>query len=239
VEEWVEGEEVESPSVQLRVHPDGGLEIVSTHDQVLGGETGQAYVGCRFPADDRYRDVILEAGRAIGEVLAKRGALGRFGIDFVVTRGEGGAWEAHAVEINLRMGGTTPPFMALEFLGGGGLDRSSGLYLAGDGRHKYYYASDNLKSPDYRGLIPEDLLDLMIDYGLQFKHQSLTGVLFFMIGALSQYGKLGVTAIGNSHQEAERLYRATAEILDRVTGASVETQGRPRSLFEPDAPSMV
>ena len=65
------------------------------------------------------------------------------------------------------------------------------------------------------------------------------GVLFFMIGALSQYGKLGVTAIGNSHEEAERLYRSTAAILDRVTGASAETQGRPRSLFEPDAPVLV
>ena len=239
VEEWVEGEEVESPSVQLRVHPNGGLEVISTHDQVLGGTTGQAYVGCRFPADDRYRDLILEAGRRIGQVLARRGAVGRFGIDFVTTRRDGGPWEARAVEINLRMGGTTPPFMALEFLGGGGLDPASGLYLAADGRHKYYYASDNLKSPDYRGLIPEDLLDLMLEYGLQFKHQTLTGVLFFMIGALSQYGKLGVTAIGNSHEEAERLYRSTAAILDRVTGASAETQGRPRSLFEPDAPTLV
>jgi len=239
VEEWVEGEEVESPSVQLRVHPDGDLEVISTHDQVLGGETGQAYVGCRFPADDRYRDVILESGRCIGEVLARRGALGRFGIDFVTTRRDGGPWEARAVEINLRMGGTTPPFMALEFLGGGGLDPESGLYVAADGRQKAYYATDNLKSPDYRGLLPEDLLDLMIEYGMQFKHQSLTGVLFFMIGALSQYGKLGVTAIGNSHEEAEHLYRSTAAILDRVTGASAETQGRPRSLFEPDAAALV
>jgi hypothetical protein len=239
VEEWVEGDEVESPSVQLRVHPNRDLEVISTHDQVLGGTTGQAYVGCRFPADDRYREPILEAGRQIGRVLARRGAVGRFGIDFVTTRREGGPWEARAVEINLRMGGTTPPFMALEFLGGGGLDPETGLYLAADGRHKFYYASDNLKSPDYRGLIPEDLLDLMIEYGIQFKHQRLTGVLFFMIGALSQYGKLGITAIGNSHEEAERLYRSTAAILDRVTGASAETQGRPRSLFEPDAPVLV
>jgi hypothetical protein len=239
VEEWVEGDEVESPSAQLRVHPDGELEVISTHDQVLGGATGQAYVGCRFPADDRYRDVILDAGRRIGAVLARRGAVGRFGIDFVTTRRGDGPWEARAVEINLRMGGTTPPFMALEFLGAGRLDPETGLYLAADGRHKFYYASDNLKSPDYRGLIPEDLLDLMIEYGIQFKHQSLTGVLFFMIGALSQYGKLGVTAIGNSHDEAVGLYRSTAAILDRVTGASPETQGRPRSLFEPDAPMLV
>ena len=239
VEEWVEGDEVESPSVQMQVHPDGSLEIISTHDQVLGGATGQAYLGCRFPADEGYRKTILECGWRIGQVLARRGALGRFGVDFVVTRKGEGPWKAHAVEINLRMGGTTPPFMALEFLGGGRLDRETGLYLAADGRPKYYYATDNLKSPAYRGLLPDDLLDLLVEYGIHFRHQGLTGVLFFMIGALSQFGKLGVTSIGNSLDEAEELYESTQDILDRTVGATEGTFGKPRSLFEADAPRMV
>ena len=157
----------------------------------------------------------------------------------MVTRSGGNPWKVNAIEINLRMGGTTPPFMALEFLGGGRLDPDSGLYVAADGRTKYYYASDNLKSPDYRGLLPEDLLDLMVEYGIHFKHLSLSGILFFMIGALSQYGKLGVTAIGNSRDEARSLYDRTVAILDRATGATSETQGTPRSLFEPDVPSLV
>ena len=239
VEEWVEGDEVESPSVQMRVQPDGDLEIISTHDQVLGGSTGQVYLGCRFPADDGYRALILEAAKPIGEVLARNGALGRFGVDFVVVRKKGGPWKAYAVEINLRMGGTTPPFMALEFLGGGQLDPETGLYVAADGKAKYYYATDNLKSPAYRGLLPDDLLDLMVEYGIHFKHLSLTGVLFFMIGALSQYGKLGVTAIGNSMDEAEGLYETTVDILDRTVGATESTFGKPRSLFEADAPRLV
>ncbi|MEJ2540439.1 MAG: peptide ligase PGM1-related protein [Gemmatimonadota bacterium] len=239
VEEWVEGDEVESPSVQMQVHPDGTLEVISTHDQVLGGSTGQAYLGCRFPADEDYRVPILEAARRIGEVLARRGALGRFGVDFVVLRRGDGPWQVYAVEINLRMGGTTPPFMALEFLAGGGLDQSSGLYVAADGRPKFYYATDNLKSPAYRGLLPDDLLDLMVEYGIHFRHQGLKGVLFFMIGALSQYGKLGVTAIGDSMDEAEGLYESTQDILDRIAGATEETFGRPRSLFEADATRMV
>lgn len=239
VEEWVGGDEVESPSVQMQVHPDGSLEIISTHDQVLGGSTGQAYLGCRFPADEGYRKLILESGWRIGQVLARKGALGRFGVDFVVTREGQGPWRAHAVEINLRMGGTTPPFMALEFLGGGRLDPETGLYIAADGRAKYYYATDNLKSPAYRGLLPDDLLDLMMEYGIHFRHQGLTGVLFFMIGALSQFGKLGVTSIANSMDEAEAQYEATQDILDRTVGATEGTFGLPRSLFEPDARRMV
>jgi hypothetical protein len=239
VEEWVVADEVESPSVQLRIHPDGGLEVVSTHDQVLGGSTGQVYLGCRFPAEEGYRSQILDAAVRIGRVLARRGALGRFGVDFVVTRSGVGPWKVHAIEINLRMGGTTPPYMALEFLGGGRLDPDSGLYVAADGRTKYYYASDNLKSKDYRGLLPEDLLDLMVEYEIHFKHLGLTGILFFMIGALSQFGKLGVTAIGNSPDEAKSLYDRTVAILDRATGATLETQGTPHSLFERDAPTLV
>jgi len=172
-------------------------------------------------------------------VLARRGVLGRFGVDFVVARQPDGSWKAHAIEINLRMGGTTPPFMALEFLCGGRLDPETGMYTAADGRPKYYYATDNLKSPAYRGLLPEDLLDLMVEYGIHFKQLSLNGVLFFMIGALSQYGKLGATSIGNSPEEAEHLYQSTVQILDRAAGATPDTLGRPRSLFEPDAPRMV
>jgi len=238
VEEWVEGEVVESPSVQLRVLPDGALEVISTHDQVLGGSTGQAYLGCRFPADDAYREEIQAAALRIGEVVAEGGGLGRFGIDFVTIQGDDG-WKVYAIEINLRMGGTTPPFMALEFLGGGGLDKNTGRYVAADGRPKYYYATDNLKSPAYRGLLPEDLLDLMVEHGIQFRHLSLTGILFFMIGALSQYGKLGVTAIGNSRDEADLLFRTTADILNLATGAPEGAKGTPRSLFEPDAPRLV
>src|SRR5215218_1147933 len=53
VEERIVGEELRSPSVQLRVRPDGSVELLSTHDQLLGGGSGQSYLGCVFPADQR------------------------------------------------------------------------------------------------------------------------------------------------------------------------------------------
>ena len=54
VEERIMGEEFRSPSVQLRVTPLGKVELLSTHDQLLGGPTGQSYLGCVFPADTAY-----------------------------------------------------------------------------------------------------------------------------------------------------------------------------------------
>ena len=55
VEEFVAGNVKQSPSVQFRVDPAGRLEAISTHDQVLGGQNGQIFLGCRFPADEAYR----------------------------------------------------------------------------------------------------------------------------------------------------------------------------------------
>ena len=49
VEERIMGEEFRSPSVQLRVTPLGKVELLSTHDQLLGGPTGQSYLGLRLP----------------------------------------------------------------------------------------------------------------------------------------------------------------------------------------------
>src|SRR5438552_17228050 len=51
IEERIAGEEFRSPSVQLRITPLGSVELLSTHDQMLGGPSGQSYLGCVFPAD--------------------------------------------------------------------------------------------------------------------------------------------------------------------------------------------
>ena len=49
VEAFVEGEHKESPSVQCRVTPSGECEVISTHDQELGGESRSDLYGRQFP----------------------------------------------------------------------------------------------------------------------------------------------------------------------------------------------
>ncbi|MDX1515221.1 MAG: peptide ligase PGM1-related protein [Woeseiaceae bacterium] len=217
VEELVSADEIRSPSVQMRVQPDGVARVVSSHEQVLGGATGQSYLGCRFPASDDYRSLLLDEARKVGQVLAEKGVLGRFAIDFLAYRDVQGAWRAKAIEINLRMGGTTPPYHALEFLTHGALDDATGLFHAPDGKAKYYSATDNLKSSQYRGLLPEDLFDIIARHGIGFRHTTGCGALFYMIGALSQYGKVGLTCIGNTPEEAQALFERAAEVLDAET----------------------
>lgn len=238
VEEFLEGDQVRSPSVQMRINPVGDVEVISSHDQVLGGPVGQEYVGCRFPASDDYRGRIIEAARRVGEALREQGVVSRFGVDFLAVRNGGEDWRLYAVEINLRMGGTTHPFLALEFLTGGRTEPSTGVFLSGRNIPKYYFSTDNLKSPAYRGFLPEDLLELLAFHGLGFQHVTEKGVLFHMIGAISQFGKVGVTCVGDSRDEADQLYEWTRAMLDREAGAGPEGGGHLAPLFERRLPTM-
>ena len=89
VEERIVGEEFRSPSVQMRVTPLGKLEVLSTHDQLLGGPSGQSYLGCIFPADPGYATAITREAVKVGERLAQEGVIGRFAMDFVAVRSRG------------------------------------------------------------------------------------------------------------------------------------------------------
>ena len=218
VEEFIEGQEKVSPSAQLRISPRGEVLQISTHDQILGGPSDQVFLGCSFPARDDYRLRILEAAMRIGGVLASYGVVSRFAIDFLLWRDDPSVdWNMAALEINLRMGGTTHPFLALRFLTGGSHDPNTGLFFSPSGLPKYYRATDNLRAESYRGLLPEDLIDILTVNRLHYNHATDSGVLFHLIGAVSEFGKLGLTAIANSREEADELYYRTLEVLDRET----------------------
>ncbi len=218
VEAFVEGEIKRSPSVQGYIRPSGEVEIVSTHDQILGGEHGQVYEGCYFPADADYRCELQELGLKVGEALAAKGAIERYGVDFIaVQHPETKKWDIEAIEINLRKGGTTHPFMTLRLLTNGTFNYDTGKFLSQQNQAKYYIATDNLQKEQYKGLLPDDLMDIIAQKRLHFDSSSLTGTVFHLMGALSEYGKLGLTSIGNSLEEAQEIYDRVEAVLDRET----------------------
>jgi hypothetical protein len=219
VEMFVEGDKKVSPSVQCRVNAVAEPQVISTHDQVLGGPSGQVFLGCTFPADDAYRLEIQASGEKIAAELAKRGVIGRFGIDYVSVW-NGSRWVHSAIEVNLRKGGTTHPFLTLKFLTAGTYDQSDGLFYAPSGKPKYYFATDTIHAERYKGLLPEDLVDIAVFHGLHFHGPTERGVVFHLIGALSEFGKLGLVAIGDNLQQARFLYKQTLQVLDAETGHS-------------------
>lgn len=219
VEELLEAREQTSPSVQLRINPLGAALVSSTHEQIMGGATGLVFQGCRFPALDAYRLRLQDAGLRIARVLASKGVVSRVAVDFLARRdGPGGEWSLTALEINLRMGGATHPMLALRFLTGGQLEPESGLFRTPRGHAKYYRATDNLRSEAYRRFAPEDLLDVLTLHRLHYSHHTETGALFYMIGGISEFGRVGMMTIANSPEEAEGAYERTVAFLNKEAG---------------------
>ncbi|MEN8114391.1 MAG: peptide ligase PGM1-related protein [Actinomycetota bacterium] len=215
VEAMIESDVTRSPSVQCRIDPLGRVEVISTHEQLLGGTTGQVYEGCTFPADVAYRSDLRDAGLRVANELAARGALGRFSVDFVSVP-RGGHWEHYALEINLRKGGTTLPSLVLQFLTDGSYDAESGTYRSAFGSELCYHASDNVQSDAYRGLLPEDVFDIIVCDGLHFDQARQAGTVFHIVGAVSEFGKLGMVSIADSPEAASALHRRTIDSLDRA-----------------------
>jgi hypothetical protein len=222
VEELIAGVELRSPSVQLRVTPLGEVELLSTHDQVLGGPSGQSYLGCRFPADFAYAAAISAEARIVGERLAREGVVGRFALDFVSVRDAAGAWSSYAIELNLRKGGTTHPFLTLQFLTDGRYQGTSGLFMTPGGAEKHLVATDHLQAENLRALSVDDLFDIVARHRLHFDQARQVGVVFHMISCVTEHGRVGMTAIGNTAADAEAIYQRAEKILLAEARAALE-----------------
>jgi PGM1 C-terminal domain len=217
VEELIAGARFASPSVQLDISPDGEVAVLSTHEQVLAGETGQVYTGCRFPADPAYAGELARHGQAIGELLARRGVVGRLSVDSAAAGDEAGGWRVFALEVNLRKGGTTHPYTVLRNLVPGRYDTETGQWVAADGSARWYWSTDNLVDPAWLGLPPATVVKAVADAGLQFDHGTGTGVVLHMLSCLAIDGRFGLTAIGRTPEQAAALYQATRSAVDDHT----------------------
>ena len=213
VEEMIEATNVRSPSVQLRITPLGTVELLSTHDQILGGASGQVFLGSKFPADPAYAAQISKSAAKVGTILARKGVIGRFALDFVVVENAAGTWDDYAIEVNLRKGGTTHPFLTLQFLTDGTYDPDRAVFVAPNGAEKHYVASDHVEIPGLEVFRPQDLLELALLHQFHFDQARLTGVVFHMLSAMPTHGFVGITCIENSAEAAERLYNEMTEFL--------------------------
>jgi hypothetical protein len=222
VEERISGVRFSSPSAQVDIRPGGEVVVLATHEQVLGGPGGQVYLGCRFPADPAYAFDLGRYADAIGRVLADRGAMGRFSVDFVTVSSShtGDDWRIYGLEINLRKGGTTHPYAALRSVVPGHYDPERGRWLSDDGSTRCYSATDNVVDPSWTGLPPAALVRAMTDADLLFDPVRRTGVVLHMLSGLGIDGRFGLTAIAETPEAADRLEAAVRE----ATAAAVRSE---------------
>jgi hypothetical protein len=231
VEERISGRRFSSPSAQFDIRPDGSVQVLATHEQVLGGPDGQVYLGCTFPASPAYAPELARHAQAVGEELARAGALGRVAVDFVAATDDDDTWHLYAIEVNLRKGGTTHPYCAMRNLIPGRYVADPGAWIASeDGSTRCYAATDNLVDPRWLGLPPARVLDAVRAAGLMFTHETHTGAVLHMLTGLAIDGRLGMTAIGRTVDEAAAIQRGVELVMDTLCGAippSAATGGTP------------
>lgn len=87
-----------------------------------------------------------------------------------------------------------------------------------------------MKEDSYKGLLPSDLMTIIGNHDLLFDNTTHTGVVFHLMGCLSQYGKVGATCIGNSFQEAEDMYEKIVKVLKEESCKYVFSLSLSRSL---------
>ena len=105
--------------------------------------------------EERSDELEVALERAAAEEL-----LGRFAVDFVVVQDDSGAWTPYAIELNLRKGGTTHPYLTLQFLTDGEYDADRALFVTPTGKAKFFVSTDRLESKAYRVLQPDDIAGL-------------------------------------------------------------------------------
>src|SRR5262249_44263747 len=158
------------------ITPGGHCQVLATHDQVLGGNNHHVYQGCSFPAAPEYLDEVSESATKIARIMADRGVIGLFGMDFFALKGDSG-YAALLCEVNRRIGGTPHPFGAALLTTGASYDPGTGVLMA-DGRPKYYMATDNCASGCLRGRSPGEVVRMTEKMGLGFDPVSRTGNVF-------------------------------------------------------------
>ena len=102
----------------------------------------------------------------------------------------------------------------LKFLTDGSYDADTGEFITASGSRRYYFASDNVVSDKYIGLTPYNLIDIAMFHSLSYDGTTQEGVVFHLLGALSEFGKFGVVCIGSSPERAKKFYDNVIEVLD-------------------------
>jgi hypothetical protein len=107
----------------------------------------------------------------------------------------------------------------LQFLTQGRYDAARGLFVTPGGEARSYYATDNVMSPAYRRLTPQDLFEIAERRDLRWNAAGQVGVTFGLVGAIAEFGKLGMVAIDIDTTAARRRFRAAVAVLDEESAA--------------------
>ena len=75
--------------------------------------------------------------------------------------------------------------------------------------------------------MPADLFDIVARRGLHFDQSRQDGIVFHMISCLTEHGRVGLTAVGDTADEAGRRYHEAERVLLEEARVSVAERALP------------
>jgi hypothetical protein len=96
------------------------------------------------------------------------------------------------------------------------------MFTAPSGREKHLVASDHVESELLRGLTIDDLFDVAVRNRLHFDQARQTGAVFHMMSAVTELGRVGVTAVGDTAEQADATFRRIERVLLEEAGPAPE-----------------
>ena len=168
VEERITGVELRSPSVQLRVTPTARSSCCRRTTSCSADPAGRATSAAASRPISATPERSARHGRSSGHAWPARGCWAASPSTSWSSATRQARGRTYAIELNLRKGGTTHPFLTLQFLTDGRYDADTGLFLTPTRREKHLVATDHLESPSLRGLSIDDLFDIVARHGLHF-----------------------------------------------------------------------
>lgn len=214
-------------SVQMYIDYDGQPTLVATHQQLpSSGQEGQSASLCCLPASPKYIEPMHKYGLQVGRCLMQQGFRGPLSLQFVgvpanqivpgtlAGLGSGAeGYQLYLVDLKPRRGSLTMPLETACFLTKGIYQSSSGTFRMPSGQLSCYVSCESAAPVEAKGFCSQDLIDIITDAGLHYNSAVGRGVVFHMIGALSQYGRVGATCIAPNVDEAQELYEQMRETL--------------------------
>jgi hypothetical protein len=85
-------------------------------------------------------------------------------------------------------------------------------------------ATDHFADESLKGLRIPDLFDLVAVSGMHFDQARETGVVFHMMSGITEMGMVGMTSVGATAAEADRMYTETGERLRSEAQVALEPQ---------------
>ena len=92
--------------------------------------------------------------------------------------------------------------------------------MAADGAARVYRATDNLVHPSWTSLRPRDVIEAVARTGYHWDRDTRTGVVLHMLSGLAVDGRIGLTAVAESQEDADRMYDACQAAITASAAAS-------------------